>query len=685
MFESALEHPSWKEWRADIAPKCFRYREGDQWTAAERATLRKRKQPEITNNQVSVTINRLIGQFVKQKYRIKYQGRNEPDKLGAAALSDIMLFIRQTNGLEFEERDQVDDGFTSGFGVLEVGTVWDDNFEAEIKITAEDGLDVFPDPHSRRYDWNEDAKFVCRVKLPTLDEATELYPKKKAELEALVNDSPDSTTEGETSEADALRYRNYVDEKNKRLLLIEIEWKTYEKVNKVLVATPKGPEVFDADDLTKADFAKFKKTGQAFKQVDRVETKLHSAVFTKGIILETKDLKRKRFKWVPLFMYRRKSGSPYSLVWLGLQMQDMINKYHSKSTHLLNSTRTITSKGNIEDKKEWATQIASPDGIAEAKDIEKVKVQEHTDLGQVFYNMHISGMKDFRSIVGVNPDALGEPSEIRSGVGVKAKVAMTDLVVAPVFDNCRRTRVCLGKTILEFVQLYYTEGKIFSITDDLKKTRSVSLKAAEMSSIKQGIYDVVEEDAADITTIRAEQHALLLQYMPQIVPLGPFWQKVALRTSDIVEKDDLIAELEKMSKPPPDMPKISFTSKLEEMHGPERAAAWEMMGRPDVGQAIAGVQPASVQEGINDQGTEQLKQRGAQAKAQADQTKAQADMAKVNLDMTAKQLEVAGKKELMALELQKKKIEVAIAAINAKAAAQRPKGDKNGKQQADSR
>jgi hypothetical protein len=56
------------------------------------------------------------------------------------------------------------------------------HFQPEIKITSEDPFDIFPDPYSRRYDWNEDAKFVCRVKLPTLDEAKELYPRRK-ELE----------------------------------------------------------------------------------------------------------------------------------------------------------------------------------------------------------------------------------------------------------------------------------------------------------------------------------------------------------------------------------------------------------------------------------------------------------------------------------------------------------------------
>jgi hypothetical protein len=51
----------------------------------------------------------------------------------------------------------------------------------------------------------------CRVKLPHLDEAKALYPKKAKELDALFNDSQDTTTGGETSEADQLRYRSCAD------------------------------------------------------------------------------------------------------------------------------------------------------------------------------------------------------------------------------------------------------------------------------------------------------------------------------------------------------------------------------------------------------------------------------------------------------------------------------------------
>jgi hypothetical protein len=324
-----------------------------------------------------------------------------------------------------------------------------------------------------------------------------------------------------------------------------------------------------------------------YRTIDRVKEQLHSAVFTKGILFETKDLQRKRFKWVPYFMYLRKNGSPYSLIWLGLPMQDQINKRESKALHLLNANQVLTEKNNVEDVPKFQEEVAKPDGFMEVRNIEKIKIEKNLELAVSQYNMHTSGMKDFRNIVGVNPDALGEPSEIRSGVGVKAKVAMTDLIVAPVFDNTKRTRVCLAKTVLELVKLHYTEGKILAITDDLRKTRSVKLSKEQIASIKQGIYDVIEEDAPDITTLQQEQFALLLQYLPQIIPLGPFWSKKLIQMSDIRAKDDIIKEIETLEKPQPDLPKISFTADITHLTAPERGAAWQMMGRPDIAQGIA--------------------------------------------------------------------------------------------------
>ncbi|HEY4715089.1 MAG TPA: hypothetical protein VIH31_01120, partial [Candidatus Paceibacterota bacterium] len=159
-----IEHPTWVSWREN-ALKCFRYKENDQWTKKELAELEERGQPPTINNQISVTINRLVGQFVKIKTRIGYRGRNQPqDQSVAEALTDTFLYIRQANALEFEEVEMADNGFTGGFGVLETYVEFDDIGQPEIKVRSEDPFSIFPDGWSRRYDWNEDATRISRAK-----------------------------------------------------------------------------------------------------------------------------------------------------------------------------------------------------------------------------------------------------------------------------------------------------------------------------------------------------------------------------------------------------------------------------------------------------------------------------------------------------------------------------------------
>ena len=94
MFVSAIDHPTWVSWREN-AVKCFKYKEGDQWTSKEKAVLAARNQPDTVNNQVKVTVDRLVGQFVTQRTRTGYRGRNPQDQSGADSLNDIFLFIKQ--------------------------------------------------------------------------------------------------------------------------------------------------------------------------------------------------------------------------------------------------------------------------------------------------------------------------------------------------------------------------------------------------------------------------------------------------------------------------------------------------------------------------------------------------------------------------------------------------------------
>ena len=668
-FRVALDHPTWRSWREN-AKKCFEYKEGEQWTAEEKGVLKDRNQPPSVNNQISVTINRLVGQFVKIKTRIGYRGRNYPqDEQGAQALTDIFLYIRQNSNLEFEERDMAEDGFTSGFGVLETYVTFGDDFQPEVKIRCEDPFTIFPDPYSRRYDCDEDAQYICRAKWVDVDEAKELYPEKASELGAMITDNFPGLLGG----VDTFKNETYVDKERNRIRLVEVRWKEKRResiclfgdgtiVNKdtLILAEPNGA----TRKITKAELNQLKNAGLPYHELDRLTSPIHVVIFAGGILLDHKETNNKYFGFIPYFVHRKKNGEPYSLVLLALPMQDQINKRESKALHLLNTNQAIFQANSVADKAELAIEKAKPDGMLEVRNIEQFRLERNVELAATQFNMHNQAKEDFRRITGINPDAMGEASEVRSGVGIARKVAMTDLIIAPIYDNLRRTRILLARNILELVQKYYTKPKLFYITDSFEKVKTIALNQ-DGQSIKQGIYDVVAEDMPDVTTLQQEQYQILMQTLPQILPFGPGWARFAVQLSDLRNKDDIIKQIEQQSQPPPTEPKVAVSAQLDALTAPERAFFYQKMGNPQLAQWL-------IQANVPT--TAELKAKGDAGKESG---KAEATMLKTATDLAKAKEQMSNEREKHQLDMEKTRLDVQAAAAKAAIAQQ---GGPNGGQ-----
>lgn len=647
-FTSVIDDPSHVEWRDEIALPCFKYKEGDQWPDSEKAELKRRNQPETVNNQVNVTINRLVGQFVKSRTKTQFKPRNANVDQGIAdVLNDLYLYIAQSNELEFEERDMLEEGVTSGVGWLEIFVEHDEAFQPEIKIRAVDNFEVFLDPTSRRYDPNDDATFICRAKWMDTEEAARMFPDKASQIRRTTSDA----TRGLLGSVDTFRnLSEFFDTKRNRIRLIECQYKTHVVERKFLFS---NGTVLEKEDATDAVLKSASKAGLSWEEVSRPTTVLRTAVFAHGILLEDTKSVRNRFAYVPYYVSRKKNGAPYSLIFIALSMQDAINKRESKALHLLNTNQAIYEQGAVEDKGELANEMARPDGQIELArgHAEKFRLEKNTDLAVTQMNFHNAALSAFRMITGVNPDALGEKSEVRSGLGIARKVAMTDLIVASIFDNLRRTRVTLAKSVLDAVQAFYTEEKIFTITDNVNAPREVRLDNNSLEAIKQTQFDIVISEMPDFETVQEQQFATLGQLLPQILPYGPFWARIMLQMSNLRDKEALLKQLDNVP-PPPNDPKISISAQIDMLSPEERAFLYMKMGAPQVAQAVLQNQipPTNV---MKEQGEmrrnagkiaeTQLKNQGIALKAQGDLTKAQLDIEEKRLDVQRKSLDLADK------------------------------------------
>ena len=394
-----------------------------------------------------------------------------------------------------------------------------------------------------------------------------------------------------------------------------------------------------------------------YEEYDRVVHTLNMAVFCHGVLLEHKETDRRYFPYIPYFVNRKKSGEPYSLIFIALQMQDAINKRESKSLDLFTRNQVLAEKGAITNPTKFNEEKAKPDGIMEvnagALTQQKVQVVEHIEMAQGQLAMHNMAKDDFRRVTGINPDAMGEKSEMRSGIGVARKQQMTDVIIAPVFDNFRRTRAIEGRVVLELIQQHFTQPKIFYITDNLNAIKSVALEPQHLEAIKQAIYDVVVDDSPDTTTMQQEQLQELGQILPQILPFGPVWGKIMFQMSDIRNKDEILKMVDQASRPPPQEPKISITAQLDALGPTERAAIWSKMGMPEVAEQIMQEQPPTTTEQENQ--TELMKEHMRKG---GDEGKQQMEMQKMKMEVQAKGM-------MTEMDIKKKQVELESAIIKA--------------------
>lgn len=642
LFLAAVEHQTTKDWLKH-AQKDNEFKEGKQWTDKEIQELSSRGQPDIVENEIFYKVNSIKGRYKKQKTKIIFRGRNiEQDEPIANDLSDLTLHILQRSQYEFQEDQAFEDGITAGVGYLIPTVEFDDAYQPEIIIRYEDNFNVFIDPYSKAYDLS-DAHYACIAKWVHIAEAQALYPDKSMQIKAYVNGV---TADGNTSGIDKMRGENYVDDKNQRVRLIEVRYKEKKKKS-ILVYSSKeqGSQIIDLSDMKPAKIKKLQKELPDASVVDRLEDNVKVAVYCGNVLLEEeKDWPHdyKSLGIIPYYVYRKKNGEPYGVVRMLIDPQTEINKRRSKALHLLMTNQTISEEGNIKDEDDYKSELAKPDGLMIVRNREKTEIIKNVEVAQTQMELLAESKGAMDRIVGI-PSEPTSSEQIRSGVGVARKQAAVDMPVTPIFENLRRTRLIIGKHIYELIKQYYTEEKVMYILDDAQKSKQFSWTQQHINSIKEGIYDVIVEEMPDTTTLQEEQFQMVTQLLQSLnLPpqLGMAMFPLVIQLSQLRDKKDILDKFNQLNQPSPILPKVSINYNWSDMTKFEKAAIWEMQGKPEIAQMEMqqGIDPASIikaNEGI-----------------QKTQIKAQADMAKNQTDPREKEQELALKSQEHQMDMQ---------------------------------
>lgn len=605
MFRLAADHPIATQWRFN-ADTCYRFEHGDQWTTDEKSTLTERNQPIIVENEIRPTIERLQGQFRRQRTNIKFMGRNPADEQKAGGYSDLLKHIDYVNQFEFVEGEAIKDQLIGGIGWIEAVIHRNELGEQQVRYRHEDPFTLFVDPFCRTYDINIEARYLCRAKWFDEDVAVQVWGEQKAGLIAqCLSTSQPSLSSLANIDPDVVKNRNwdigrYYDVQNRRFRPVEIWYK--QRATQYLIELPTG----ETKTVYKERGVNQQTLNDALAQLpgsvitERSVDRLWVAVYCGGIFLDGPKPSPYRcnlYPFIPYYCYRKIDGEPQGYVWSLIDPQREINARRSKALWSLNNRQTIYERNAIRNKAELANEMARMDGQIEVENgkFDRFQIKENQDISQGNLTMLQEAKMAMRRISG--EDQLNPAPEVRSGVGIQRLQMIHQAGVMPIYDNIRRSRRMKAVLTLELVKQFYTEDVVFQITEDPGLVRTVALTASNFDSLRESIYDLIAVDTVDHTTSQAEQFETLATTLPQVLQFGPAWAKLFISMSDLRNKDGLIQIIDSMSQPPPVQVKPSVAFQWNELTPAEKAALavqfqWQALAQIEV-EGLGSPEPAS--------------------------------------------------------------------------------------------
>jgi len=538
MYESAEQST------ADSRELCERdrdYRNGVQWTSAEEATLKKRKQPVITIDRIGPKCDFLMGMEAQNRRDPRAYPRTPDDEEAATAATDALRYVMEDQRWDRVRSECFDSFLVEGSCGADV-RVYEKRGEMCVEVLPIMWDRMFGDSHSRMRNWS-DGSFKGQFVWMDLEDAVEKYPGKQDLLESTLSNETSAT--GNTYE-DVPRVR-WADPKRKRVRIVEM-W-----------TREKGKFFYSA--FTKAGI------------LERMESPY----------LDEDGESDDGFVFGSCFIDR--DGNRFGVVRRWISLQDEINKRRSKALHLM-SVRQTYGTPQAGDKNMIRQQLARPDGHVEmeggAKFGEDFGVIPTGDMAAAQFQL-LQEAKGEIDAVGVNAALLGNESRNMSGRALiqRSEQGMNEL--GPVFDNFKQFQHDVYRKVWNRIRQFWTAEKWIRVTDDEKNVKFVGLNqpltlgmqlleefkmqpgvtpeqiaAAEQqaktdprmqmvvgtkNSIAELDVDIIIDDVPASASLQGEQFEQLVQIAPQAANMPPQLFEALIEASSLRNKDKIIAKL----------------------------------------------------------------------------------------------------------------------------------------------
>jgi len=504
------------------------YYNGIQHTAEEVATLRKRKQPVVTDNRIKRKVDYLLGVERQTRTDPKAFPRTPDDDESAQVFTDAIRFVCDNNDWDMERSESFDYLCVEG---IEAYMIDEGEMGGESQIMPKHipHNRFIYDPHSTdRY--FRDSKYLGVITWMDIEDAKQMFKGK----EEVLNVTPTQTN---SSFDDKPNNAIWIDSNRKRVMIILLDFLEAGVWHRGLF-TKEGM-------LFKAESSRFlDEYGQP-----------ESNIVAGGAFID-------------------QDNDRYGIVRQMISAQDEINKRRSKYLHLLSQRQTYGNQKAVENVNKAKTEMAKPDGHLE--------LQGNAQLGQDFGvlptgDMAIGQFNLLQDALG-SIEGMGQGDVVGSTASGRSKEISQNsnlIELGPLLDTHRQVSKLVYKQIFNRIKQSWTGRKFIRITDDEKNVKFSELNKpmtnADLVIEKLGQeegqkviaqyqgdprlnqvvevrnapaqvnVDIIIEDAPDVANIQAEQFEELVRIAPSYPEEVKF--KHILQMSTIRNKDQILEDM----------------------------------------------------------------------------------------------------------------------------------------------
>jgi hypothetical protein len=577
------------------AKKCYDFYIGKQWSESDLRYLREVKRPALTTNRILSVVNSILALKIKQGSTLIAQATSLEDTDRAEVLTKVLMYICRRNKFTSVENQAFKDALVTGRGFVESRISFDDNIEGEIVVKRVNPEEVVLDPDSSGNDpltWGQ----VITTKWLSLNDVSLQYGEKKAKevkdkaMHSTFRDDlymfADESNNYFSNNSIGWNYNELDPEDNQEMRCVRVISRQYKKY----ITKPHFLDLSTKDcrpipsSWERERVESFAKKNQ-YAILNKKTEVIRWTTTAGNVVLQDSWSPYKTFTITPIFCYSSGSSNTFGIVENLISPQEQLNKIESQETHVINTTANsgwVVEENSLANMStEELAQNGSTSGIVlEYKRNTKnapLKIQPN-NIPNGLAHASQKASENITLVSGIDSAFLGiGKASSTSEATLERKFSQVKDGYSVLNDQLNIFRTSLGERMIEMLQTFYNDNRVFTISDPHKHDEGFEkivinqahpIEDSIINDISIGDYSIAIRSFPEASTLDNMMFDQIMSMKQAGIEIPNYR---AVLASDLINKREIAEELKAIEglQPPSEeeqqLEQIKTQAAIEEM------------------------------------------------------------------------------------------------------------------------